>query len=36
MILPELIPKEPGIYVVGGTIRDLLMGRQPTDYDIAV
>ena len=35
MMLPKLIPKEPGIYVVGGTVRDLLMGRQPTDYDIA-
>ncbi len=36
MILPELIPKEPGIYLVGGTVRDILMGKQPTDYDVAV
>jgi len=36
MILPELIPHESGIYIVGGTVRDFLMGKQPTDYDIAV
>ncbi len=24
------------IYLVGGTIRDLLMGREPTDFDFAV
>lgn len=34
MMLPEFIQNEPGIYLVGGTIRDILMGKQPTDYDI--
>jgi len=35
MKLPEFIPDTPGIYLVGGTVRDLLMARTPTDYDIA-
>ncbi len=30
-----MIPHTPDAYLVGGTVRDLLMGRQPTDYDIA-
>jgi len=36
MKLPQLIPHMPGAYLVGGTVRDMLLGKQPTDYDIAV
>ncbi len=32
----HIIPKEKGVYITGGTIRDLLIGRTPADYDIAV
>ena len=35
MHLPQLIPHTAGVYLVGGTVRDMIMGRQPTDYDIA-
>ncbi len=31
----NFIPRKPGIYIVGGTVRDLLSGRTPQDYDIA-
>jgi len=30
------IPKVKDAYIVGGSIRDLLLGRSPVDYDIAV
>jgi len=30
------IPKAKGAYIVGGSIRDLILRRIPTDYDIAV
>jgi tRNA nucleotidyltransferase/poly(A) polymerase len=30
------IPKAKGAYIVGGSIRDLILGRIPTDFDIAV
>ncbi|MFP4532673.1 MAG: CCA tRNA nucleotidyltransferase [Desulfobacterales bacterium] len=30
-----MIPPAPGAFLVGGTVRDMLLGRQPTDYDIA-
>lgn len=30
------IPATPGAYLVGGSVRDLLMGRTPKDLDIAV
>ncbi len=30
------IPKTRGAYIVGGSIRDIFLGRIPTDYDIAV
>ena len=30
------IPKAKDAYIVGGSIRDLLLGRSPVDYDIAV
>ena len=42
MILPQipldldLLPETKGVYIVGGTTRDLLLGRTPVDYDIAV
>lgn len=35
MMLPRVIPNAPGAFLVGGTVRDMLLGRQPTDYDIA-
>ena len=35
MLLPRVIPHTPGAYLVGGTVRDMLLGKQPTDYDIA-
>lgn len=31
-----LIPETKGAYVVGGAVRDMLIGRAPSDYDIAV
>jgi poly(A) polymerase len=34
--LLENLPAAPHAYVVGGTVRDLLMERHPTDIDIAV
>ena len=30
------LPATPGVYLVGGTVRDLLMRRRPTDIDIVV
>ena len=39
MILPidtTVFPRKTGVYVVGGSIRDLLCGRTPVDYDLAV
>ena len=32
----DIIPAGADAYVVGGSIRDILLGRSPTDYDIAV
>jgi tRNA nucleotidyltransferase/poly(A) polymerase len=32
---PALRRLDPGCYVVGGAIRDLLMGREPADADVA-
>ncbi len=32
----NIIPKTKGAYIVGGSIRDLVLGRSPTDYDITV
>lgn len=29
-------PPSKGAYLVGGTVRDLILGRTPVDYDIAV
>ena len=31
-----VLPRRTGCYLVGGTVRDLLLGNVPTDYDIAV
>ena len=31
-----VIPKIKGTYIVGGSVRDLLLGRSPSDYDIVV
>ena len=39
MILPfdtNIFPFTTGVFVVGGSIRDLLAGRTPHDYDLAV
>ena len=33
----DFLPDDPhGIYVVGGTVRDLLLGKAPTDIDLAI
>jgi tRNA nucleotidyltransferase/poly(A) polymerase len=39
MLLPidtNIFPQKKGIFIVGGSIRDLLQGRRPIDYDLAV
>jgi tRNA nucleotidyltransferase/poly(A) polymerase len=39
MILPidiNAFPRKTGVYIVGGSIRDLLCGRTPIDYDLAL
>lgn len=33
---PDWLPAIAGAYLVGGCVRDLLLGRVPADYDIAV
>ena len=32
----NIFPKLKDVYIVGGSIRDLLLGLKPTDYDLAV
>ena len=32
----KIFPKSRGAYIVGGAIRDILCGRPPLDYDVAV
>ena len=32
----NILPETKDTYIVGGTVRDLLLHRTPTDYDIAV
>ena len=32
----KIFSETEGVYVIGGSIRDLLLDRIPTDYDIAV
>ena len=34
--LPIDIPRRPDAFLVGGCVRDLLLGRAPADYDVAV
>jgi poly(A) polymerase len=31
----SFLPRQKGTYIIGGSIRDLLLGRVPADYDIA-
>ena len=33
---PIVFPKAVGAFLVGGSIRDMLCGRSPVDYDVAV
>ena len=33
---PNIFPQTPGAFLVGGSIRDMLCGRSPVDYDVAV
>jgi tRNA nucleotidyltransferase/poly(A) polymerase len=35
-IPPHIFPRTPGTYLVGGSIRDCLLGYPPTDYDVVV
>jgi poly(A) polymerase len=32
----NILPRLKGTYMIGGSVRDLLLGRSPTDYDLAV
>lgn len=32
----NILPRLKGAYIIGGSVRDLLLGLTPTDYDIAV
>jgi tRNA nucleotidyltransferase/poly(A) polymerase len=32
----KIFPQTPGAFIVGGSIRDLLYGRSPVDYDVTV
>lgn len=32
----DLLRRSPGAYLVGGCVRDALLGRSPADYDLAV
>jgi tRNA nucleotidyltransferase/poly(A) polymerase len=34
-LLPNWLKPVAGVYLVGGCVRDLLLGRMPTDYDVA-
>jgi len=36
LTLLNVIPDLTGAYLVGGSVRDLLLGKSPSDYDIAV
>ena len=33
--IKNILPQQKGTYIIGGSIRDLLLGRVPADYDIA-
>ncbi len=30
------LPEEPAVYLVGGAVRDLLLGREPRELDLVV
>ena len=32
----NIFPTTPGVYLVGGSIRDILLGNSPIDYDVVV
>ena len=32
----DIFPHKRGVYIVGGSIRDLMCGRKPFDYDVVV
>jgi tRNA nucleotidyltransferase/poly(A) polymerase len=32
----NILPRLKGTYIIGGSVRDLLLGRTPVDYDITV
>jgi poly(A) polymerase len=32
--LPTGFPQSPEVYLVGGTVRDILLGKKPLDYDV--
>ncbi|MGD2186495.1 MAG: HD domain-containing protein [Desulfobacterales bacterium] len=36
LIDTNIFPEIPGAFIVGGSIRDMLCGRSPVDYDVAV
>ncbi|MDF1592248.1 MAG: HD domain-containing protein [Desulfobacterales bacterium] len=35
-LISDIFPAGADGYIVGGSIRDILLGRSPTDYDVAV
>ncbi len=35
-VISGILPKSKGAYIVGGSVRDLLLGKPPVDYDIVV
>jgi len=35
-VISGIMPKIKGAYIVGGSVRDFLLGKLPADYDIAV
>jgi len=32
--IPDCLPRSIDVFIVGGTIRDILLGKKPSDYDI--
>ncbi len=32
----NILPRKKGVYIVGGSIRDLIANRKPADYDMAI
>ena len=33
---PNILPWTKGVFIVGGSVRDLLIGKTPSDYDLVV